>query len=466
MVGLCLFCLPFSFFYAKNVQDSEEQDLFRGEADNDLANDINETPGKFAMKGFDSSSEEEEDDNLGLLELDSDDDEIDSLQTPKLGNSNKKKGVSENKVLFMSVLLTLFGKQRANKFIHGLINARNAIVQTFSLIVLLVLFLSICFFLMKLFHHHVILQNRNKIYHTLINDFMTAHQNLSLLIDLILALMMFLGMVLNAVYLSFGLTGLPLLLIKGTKSLEDENDEVTGSIHQVREQLRKIQEKYQKNHKNIVSQKDRHLLKKLRKEEKMLETKQILIANKIDKTKGNSTSTWRYISVFLRCLTPFRVAIGITCLVMSSLLYLSILTTTFERVMKSSCGLNCGFLLERHTYFNFLDSLLVQLSAHFKSIFGIGLYLDKVCFVILMLYLQICALFGIVKFGIHGYLGINFEGRDQSYLFKLKKRNSYPQALTLTVTFMTLMLFSIHMQMSHFLPQYITFGHQHYRKDT
>lgn len=42
---------------------------------------------------------------------------------------------------------------------------------------------------------------------------------------------MLLGSVLNAVYLSFGMTGLPILLIKGTKSLEDENDEVRGSIH-------------------------------------------------------------------------------------------------------------------------------------------------------------------------------------------------------------------------------------------
>lgn len=106
---------------------------------------------------------------------------------------------------------------------------------------------------MKLFHHHVVLQNNNQIYHTLLNDFLTRHQDLGQLMSLILAGMVFLGSVLNAVYLSFGMTGLPLLLIKGTKSLEDENDEVRGSIHQVREQLRKIQEKYQKNHKNIVS---------------------------------------------------------------------------------------------------------------------------------------------------------------------------------------------------------------------
>jgi hypothetical protein len=38
------------------------------------------------------------------------------------------------------------------------------------------------------------------------------------------------GSFLNAIYLSFGMTGLPFLLIKGTKSLEDESEELEGSI--------------------------------------------------------------------------------------------------------------------------------------------------------------------------------------------------------------------------------------------
>lgn len=111
MIGLCLFCLPFSFFYAKNIQDSEEQDLFRGENANELASDLHETPGKFAMKGFDSSSdEEEEEDNMGLLELDSDDEDVEQLQTPKLGTPGKKKNVSEKRVILMTALLAICGK--------------------------------------------------------------------------------------------------------------------------------------------------------------------------------------------------------------------------------------------------------------------------------------------------------------------------------------------------------------------
>jgi len=48
-------------------------------------------------------------------------------------------------------------------------------------------------------------------------------------------IMVCIGSALNSFYLSFGMTGLPFLLIKGTKSLEDESDELSGSLQVVRE---------------------------------------------------------------------------------------------------------------------------------------------------------------------------------------------------------------------------------------
>ena len=88
------------------------------------------------MKGFDSSSEEEEDDNIGLLNFDSDDEEdVEELKQPnikptpggKTPSGKKKSTVNERKVIIMTALITLCGKQRANKFLHASISARNAI---------------------------------------------------------------------------------------------------------------------------------------------------------------------------------------------------------------------------------------------------------------------------------------------------------------------------------------------------
>lgn len=48
------------------------------------------------------------------------------------------------------------------------------------------------------------------------------------------------GALLKLIYLSYGLAGLPLYLIRGTRSLESESNEISGSISQVREKLRRI----------------------------------------------------------------------------------------------------------------------------------------------------------------------------------------------------------------------------------
>lgn len=74
-------------------------------------------------------------------------------------------------------------------------------------------------------------------------------------------------------YQTYGMAGLPIFLIKGTKSLEAENDEISGTIQSVREELRQIQEKYARNQKAHISAKDKVILKKLRKEEKILSSK-------------------------------------------------------------------------------------------------------------------------------------------------------------------------------------------------
>lgn len=48
------------------------------------------------------------------------------------------------------------------------------------------------------------------------------------------------GGIVKVVYNSYGLASLPIFLIKGTMSLEDERIEVDKSIENVREQLRGI----------------------------------------------------------------------------------------------------------------------------------------------------------------------------------------------------------------------------------
>jgi len=68
-------------------------------------------------------------------------------------------------------------------------------------------------------------------------------------IRFIIALIIIAGAVLKVVYNSYGLASLPMLLIKGTRSLEDEKEVISENMEAIRNKLRTIQEKYARNQK-------------------------------------------------------------------------------------------------------------------------------------------------------------------------------------------------------------------------
>ena len=169
------------------------------------------------------------------------------------------------------------------------------------------------------------------------------------------------------------------------------------------------------NQKNHISTKDKALLKKLRKEEKILEVQHLKISNRLDSKR---TSLWRYISMFLKLLTPFRVAIGVACLILTLLIVYSMFITNLDRLLNSECGFNCGYLLEQPpSYSNPLDYILLRLSSHHEKYFDIQMFLDTALFATMLIYTFICILYGIVK------IGINFFSLE---LFKIKRRDTMP----------------------------------------
>lgn len=117
--------------------------------------------------------------------------------------------------------------------------------------------------------------------------------------------------------------------------------------------------------------------------------------------------------MILKLLTPFRVAIGSGCLVMSGLLIYSLMVNDLERLFYSECGFRCGFVMERRpSFFNPLDSLLLRLSSHHEKYFDYNFFLDTTLFAALLLYVFICVLYGVIK------IGINFFSYE---IFKIRR---------------------------------------------
>jgi len=183
-----------------------------------------------------------------------------------------------------------------------------------------------------------------------------------------------------------------------------------------------------------------------------LTSKQLKITNKIQSDERKKRSLWKFISWILKMLTPFRVAIGIFCFKISLLIVYSMLITNIDRLFNSECGYKCGYLLEKSpSFFNPLDWTLKMLSNHHENFYSVQLFLDTTFFAIILLYTFICILYGIVK------IGINFFSFE---IFRIRRRDTMPQALSIVSILMILMMFAFSMQLMSIAPMYVTFGDQ------
>jgi LMBR1 domain-containing protein 1 len=102
-------------------------------------------------------------------------------------------------------------------------------------------------------------------------------------------------------------------------------------------------------------------------------------------------------------------------------------------------------------FFNPLDWILRKLSTHHERFYNIQLFLDTFFFSIILFYTFICMLYGIIK------IGINFFGLE---LYKIRRRDTMPQALSVVSILVILMMFAFSMQLMSIAPMYVTFGDQ------
>lgn len=138
------------------------------------------------------------------------------------------------------------------------------------------------------------------------------------------------------------------------------------------------------NRKGQLSSKEKKDLNRLRDDESNIDKK----LNRINSMLESD----HFFNKIFSLLTPFRVVIGISCLIISILILASLLTTSIDRYLHSKCGLKCGYVLDDMNYNNYLDLSLLQLSQYF--------HLDYMFFAIINIYVYICSIYGFVKLGV------------------------------------------------------------------
>lgn len=111
-------------------------------------------------------------------------------------------------------------------------------------------------------------------------------------------------------------------------------------------------------------------------------------------------------------LLPFKFILGLISICLSIMILGSVLISTTERLMNSSCGWSCGFQIQNRTFENILEKAF-KLGSSFLSF-------DKYVLAILLSYIIICLIYGVLTTGIRfGFI----------HLYEFKKSKTNPQAL-------------------------------------
>jgi LMBR1 domain-containing protein 1 len=201
-------------------------------------------------------------------------------------------------------------------------------------------------------------------------------------ISFVVSILSVVGMLFIILYTGYGLAALPFYLIKGKKSLSTAHQEFEMDKAQIRERIRSLQEKLSR--KGSLSNKEKKELAKLREDEESITRKISKISSLLESDK--------LIDKFLTILTPFRLIIGVVFLLLSCLIFISLFTTSLDRLLHSKCGLDCGYVLDDMNYTNYLDSFLLYSSKYF--------HMDMLTFAVVNIYVFICSVYGFAKLGV------------------------------------------------------------------
>ncbi|KAJ5074066.1 lysosomal cobalamin transporter-related [Anaeramoeba ignava] len=232
-------------------------------------------------------------------------------------------------------------------------------------------------------------------------------------------------------YTIYGLSMLPISLIKGKQDITIENSQIESQIVIAREKRRIIETKYYALD-TPVTKRDQKEIESLKRKERNLERAK----NKINEDQQ------KFLSKVIRFCNPMRKFFGFVFLLFSLFLVISVLLSLIYKITSSSCGSNCGFILNGPTK-NPFDLLMVNLSKAFP--------LDYFVFVAIIVYFIIISLSGMAKIGLR-FLWVEIS--------RLRKKSTVPEILILMIATLILIGITMIFEFFYFAPQWATFGSQ------
>ncbi|VBB71590.1 Putative protein of unknown function [Podospora comata] len=255
-------------------------------------------------------------------------------------------------------------------------------------------------------------------------------------------LLITLGTFLYTLYTGAGLALLPVSLIKSAPSISAP--QLSATIATDLERNRELQRQIEMRNAGRpdgMSQKDRRELDALLREERTLVRRERLAAE----TRGDGRSSvfraWTKIQAVFR---PLKLLGGILLLLLSILVWASMLITGIDKAANSICKEHCGYILGHINVFQPVNWIFVQSAKAFP--------VDYILMALLVLFFFGSSITGIATIGIR-FLWVR--------VFQIKKGRTSPQALLIATVMLALIILAINYAIAMIVaPQYAIYGTQ------
>lgn len=240
------------------------------------------------------------------------------------------------------------------------------------------------------------------------------------------------GLGLMIFYTGYGVSSLPCGLIRPTRGVRMMKSSVERQIDEIEKNIREISSRFQNEQ---VPRFEQSQLERLEQQARLLRREH----RDLDQRAKSAVSRCQSI------LRPFQMVIGVVFSIIGFIIFSSLFLTNLDKALHSGGPLT-GYTLQNNTLPNPVDLLLVVAQQVFP--------LDYVCYAVLVLFLLSCSISGISN------MGIRFCFMS---VYKIRAWKTPPRGLLLAVLSMIYIILALNIVMFSIVPDYSTFGNQHYQ---
>ncbi|KAM6460034.1 lysosomal cobalamin transport escort protein LMBD1 isoform 1-T1 [Liasis olivaceus] len=240
------------------------------------------------------------------------------------------------------------------------------------------------------------------------------------------------GMVAAITYTAYGMSALPLNLIKGTRNASYERLENTEDIEDVEQNIQRIKSKCRDG--RPLPTRERQMLQQL-------EDKLRTLRKRGRRLEYVEKSCW---TKFCGVMRPLKVVWGIFFILVALLFTVSLFLSNLDKALHST-GIGSGFIILKTNLTNPLNMLLPILQTVFP--------LDYILITTIIMYFIFTSMAGIRNMGIW-FFWIR--------LYKIRRGRTRPQALLFLCMILLLIVLHTSYMIYSLAPQYVMYGSQKY----